>query len=140
MPHQIVALLPQRDTKIILECNGEEWQVVWKIRGDNNGGLSGGWRGFAVDQRIAVHDTVVFRKLPGLRLGVTVFRHWDIDGGKDAAFEQGCSYADTTTEWPLPVGPGIRYTMPQDHVYSQKAAGATVQAQLDALLLPCMDV
>eukprot|EP00959_Pyramimonas_sp_CCMP1952_P287437 6011654-Pyramimonas_sp.AAC.1 len=29
--------------------------------------MSGGWRGFAIDQRLVVGDAVVFEKLPGLR-------------------------------------------------------------------------
>jgi hypothetical protein len=29
----------------MLECDGEEWEVVWLVRSANNGGLSGGWRG-----------------------------------------------------------------------------------------------
>lgn len=37
---------------VILDCGGEEWECVFLVRpGQANAGLSGGWRGFAIDQR-----------------------------------------------------------------------------------------
>lgn len=52
----------------------DEWRVVWLVRkGDgkiSGGGFSGGWRGFAIDLKLAVGDAVVFEVLPGRRNGM----------------------------------------------------------------------
>lgn len=63
--------LPPYKCNITLECCGEEWDVVWM--GARNG-FSGGWRGFAIDQRLTEGDAVVFKKEDGLKLRVTIFR------------------------------------------------------------------
>ena len=46
---------------VILACDGE-WKTTWLVRSANNGSLSGGWRGFAVDQRLAVGSVDLPRK------------------------------------------------------------------------------
>ena len=61
-PYGIGDFLPEDTTTVVLQCDGEEWKTVWLVRSANNGGLSGGWRGFAVDQRLAVGDACVFTK------------------------------------------------------------------------------
>ncbi|BDA47616.1 probable B3 domain-containing protein At3g19184 at N-terminal half [Coccomyxa sp. Obi] len=38
----------------------KRWYTVWLVRGGNSCGLSGGWRGFAIDQQLTWNDTVVF--------------------------------------------------------------------------------
>ena len=59
--------LPDETATLVLECDGEEWKTVWLVEagGDKRAGLSGGWRGFAVDQRLAVGDALVFTKERG---------------------------------------------------------------------------
>ena len=60
----------------VLKCGSEEWEVVWMNRSKtgSSGGFSGGWRGFAIDQRLASGDAVVFKKETGLVLRVTIYR------------------------------------------------------------------
>ena len=52
----------------------DAWPVVWLVRkGDgkiSGGGFSGGWRGCAIDLKLAVGDAVVFEVLPGRREGL----------------------------------------------------------------------
>lgn len=52
----------------------DEWRVVWLIRkGDgkiSGGGFSGGWRGCAIDLKLAVGDAIVFEVLPQPRDGL----------------------------------------------------------------------
>jgi hypothetical protein len=124
-PYGIGDWLPRESCKIILECNGQEWEVVWLVRSGSNGGLSGGWRGFAIDQRLANGDAVVFRKAAGLRLSVTIFRAWEIPGGEHAAADQAFDYAEAgaDTQAPFPLGPGVKYTLPAHHVHSRTAPG-----------------
>lgn len=49
-------IVPEKDKFMVtLDCGGEEWDCVFLSRpGGNNAGLSGGWRGFAIDQRCGV--------------------------------------------------------------------------------------
>ena len=90
-PFGLADFLPATTCGVILACDGEEWKTTWLVRSANNGSLSGGWRGFAVDQRLAVGDALTFTKEPGLRLRVTVHRarrfesRDDGDDGGDAA-------------------------------------------------------
>ena len=68
--------LPDETATLVLECDGEEWKTVWLVEagGDKRAGLSGGWRGFAVDQRLAVGDALVFTKERGARVSVRIHR------------------------------------------------------------------
>lgn len=77
--------LPNETATLVLSCDGEEWKTVWLVDGseagedgDNSGasraGLSGGWRGFAVDQRLAVGDVCVFTVERGARVSVNIHR------------------------------------------------------------------
>lgn len=69
---------PTRVLLQVLECGGEKWDVVWMNRSKtgDGGGFSGGWRGFAIDQRLASGDAVVFKKEEGLVLRATIYRRW----------------------------------------------------------------
>ena len=80
-PHGLSDWLPDETATLVLECDGEEWKTVWLVdpRPGANGqpartGLSGGWRGFAVDQRLAVGDALVFTKERGARVSVRIHR------------------------------------------------------------------
>ena len=55
-PFGLADFLPATTCGVILACDGEEWKTTWLVRSANNGSLSGGWRGFAVDQRLAVGE------------------------------------------------------------------------------------
>ena len=50
------------------------WEAIWLRKGSNGGGLSGGWRGFSIDNNLAAGDTIVFEKLEGHFLRGTIFR------------------------------------------------------------------
>ena len=50
------------------------WEVIWLRKGGNGGGLSGGWRGFSIDNNLAVGDSIVFEKLDGNFLRGVIFR------------------------------------------------------------------
>jgi hypothetical protein len=52
----------------------DAWEVIWLRKGSNGGGLSGGWRGFSIDNNLAAGDTIVFEKLDGHFLRGTIFR------------------------------------------------------------------
>ena len=54
--------------------DGDVWEVIWLPKGRTGGGLSGGWRGFSIDNSLAVGDTIAFEKLEGNRLQGTIFR------------------------------------------------------------------
>ena len=75
-PYGLADFLPASSCAVTLTCDGEEWRVSWVVRSANSpGALGGGWRGFAVDQRLAPGDALCLTKEPGLRLRVTVHRH-----------------------------------------------------------------
>jgi hypothetical protein len=38
------------------------WEAIWLPKGGGGGGLSGGWRGFSLDNNLAFGDTIVFEK------------------------------------------------------------------------------
>ena len=92
-PYGLDACLPDERCRITLECNGEAWEVIWLPR-PSGAGLSGGWRGFAIDQRIALGDAVVFEKMPGLRVKVKIFRAWQYMEGEHAAAEHAFTHAE----------------------------------------------
>lgn len=48
--------------------------VIWLRRGGSGGGLSGGWRGFAIDRELGVGDVVAFEKMDGNKLRATIHR------------------------------------------------------------------
>ena len=96
-PYGIGDFLPDTTSTVVLTCDGEEWKTVWLVRSANNGGLSGGWRGFAVDQRLAVGDACVFTKERGMRLRVTIHRA-HLCGGDDAAAEKAFEEAERHAE------------------------------------------
>ena len=54
--------------------DGDTWEVIWLPKGQGGGELSGGWRGFSIDNDLAVGDTIVFEKLEGSKLQCTIFR------------------------------------------------------------------
>jgi hypothetical protein len=53
---------------------GPGFPVIWLRRGGNGGGLSGGWRGYAIDRELGVGDVVAFEKLDGNKLRATIHR------------------------------------------------------------------
>lgn len=61
-------------SSIAMDDDADEWRVVWLIRkGDgkwSGGGFSGGWRGCAIDLKLAVGDAIVFEVLSGRRDGL----------------------------------------------------------------------
>ena len=84
--------LPDETATLVLECDGEEWKTVWLVEtkgGDKSAGLSGGWRGFAVDQRLAVGDALVFTKERGARVSVRIHRCGTGGVGRDGGRRTG---------------------------------------------------
>ena len=148
-PFGLADFLPATTCGVILACDGEEWKTTWLVRSANNGSLSGGWRGFAVDQRLAVGDALTFTKEPGLRLRVTVHRARRFesrddgdDGGdaardaaREAAFAEAAAHTDalfanhgakpgaavTVAGAPDPLPGGG--TAARSHVYSRRREG-----------------
>jgi hypothetical protein len=59
--------------------SGPGFPVIWLRRGGSGGGLSGGWRGFAIDRELGVGDVVAFEKLSGNQLRATVHRAMSLD-------------------------------------------------------------
>jgi len=39
---------------------GDSWEQIWLRKQEGNGGLSGGWRGFAIDHQLATGDVMFF--------------------------------------------------------------------------------
>ena len=60
-PNELCAVMPQTTCDVQLRVGASTWEVVWLLR-PSGAGLSGGWRGFAVDQRLCVGDAVVFQQ------------------------------------------------------------------------------
>ncbi|KAI8465532.1 MAG: hypothetical protein J3K34DRAFT_487445 [Monoraphidium minutum] len=63
---------------------------VWYSRfmprpGESNAGLSGGWRGFAIDQWLFPKDTVVFEKVDDRHVTVHIFRGADYETDETSA-------------------------------------------------------
>ena len=50
------------------------WEVVFLPRPQGAAGLSGGWRTFAIDQKLFPNDTVVLEKIDEEEIRVHVFR------------------------------------------------------------------
>jgi hypothetical protein len=68
LPAEFARALPQPKGPHRMWIQGEDGvrgDVVWLRRAGNGGGLSGGWRGFAIANMLAVGDVVMFEKLPG---------------------------------------------------------------------------
>jgi len=62
---------------LALECGAHEWEVVLLPRPGDGAGLSGNWRGFAIDNLIFPSDAVVFEVLHARRVRAHLFRAWD---------------------------------------------------------------
>ena len=81
MPVDLTASLASTKTRMRLidsegvepEAGGPGFPVIWLPRG-SGGGLSGGWRGYAIERELGVGDVVAFEKLDGARLKATVHR------------------------------------------------------------------
>ena len=131
---------------VVLACDGEEWKTTWLVRSANNGSLSGGWRGFAVDQRLAVGDALTFTKEPVFACAspstAPVVRSRDDDdddaardAAREAAFAEAAAHTDalfanhgakpgaavTVAGAPDPL-PGCG-TAVRSHVYSRRREG-----------------
>jgi hypothetical protein len=58
----------------LLDEQGDSWPVIWLRRGGSGGGLSGGWRAFAIDHELGVGDVCCFHKQVGNALKATIHR------------------------------------------------------------------
>ena len=67
LPTELSEVLPdiQGGVKAVLQEKEslDEWEVVWLRKGKKGGGLSGGWRGFAIDMELNAGDSVLFEYL-----------------------------------------------------------------------------
>jgi len=80
------AHMPAYDVPVLLEGEGGD---AWEVRYLARGGFSGGWRGYAIDQRIAAGDTVMFEVQDAegaeagevRRMRTRVFRGGGVAGG-----------------------------------------------------------
>ncbi|KAH7432859.1 hypothetical protein KP509_07G043800 [Ceratopteris richardii] len=64
--------LPRDDGTMILEDeNGEEWESVYLA---HRTGLSGGWRGFAIDHHLEDGDAIIFELIKPTRFKVHIIR------------------------------------------------------------------
>ena len=70
-PQGLGGWLAEEKCNVVFECGSEKWDVVWMGK---RSGFSGGWRGFAIDQRLAPGDALTFKKEDGMRLRVGIFR------------------------------------------------------------------
>lgn len=62
-----------------LVTDGHCWEVVLLNRPGSSAGLSGGWRGYAIDQMLFPNDNVVIEKVSEQLLRGYIFRAWDYD-------------------------------------------------------------
>jgi len=101
---------------------------VWMNRSKtgDGGGFSGGWRGFAIDQRLAAGDAVVFKKEEGLVLRVHIYRSWLHKSSREAT-ERAFDHADVVMarfeageEAPVPASCS---TQPSKHCHSRRSLG-----------------
>ena len=60
-PAGLCAVMPQATCDIRLRVGNAQWELTYLMR-PSGAGLSGGWRGFAVDQRLCIGDSVVFQQ------------------------------------------------------------------------------
>lgn len=111
LPCDLARHMPTSSCRFILDCEGEEWENVYLVRGHNSGGLSGGWRGFAIDQGLCVGDAVVFEKAPGHRLNVTIHRASPYGGYTHQLTPDGEVGAEIGTE---PFEPRRTYVLRKD--------------------------
>ncbi|XP_024395307.1 B3 domain-containing protein At3g19184 [Physcomitrium patens] len=63
--------LPVDDERIMLEANDLEWECIYLA---GKGGLSGGWRGFSIDNQLADGDCCIFELVNPRRFVVHIFR------------------------------------------------------------------
>ena len=67
LPTELGEVLPdiQGGVKMMLQekASMDVWEVVWLRKGKKGGGLSGGWRGFAIDLELNAGDSVLFEYL-----------------------------------------------------------------------------
>jgi len=122
-PTQLCSAMPQGTYGIHLRVGNVLWPVTWLQR-PSGAGLSGGWRGFAVDQRLCVGDAVVFQLRDGSKrvLDVHIFRAHLLEGERhalDAAFDlaEALSSVEEGQELPKP-SPTVR---PALHWHSARA-------------------
>eukprot|EP00963_Diacronema_lutheri_P014341 scaffold2859_cov349-Pavlova_lutheri.AAC.78 len=125
LPCDLTRHMPTSSCRFILDCEGEEWENVYLVRGHNSGGLSGGWRGFAIDQGLCVGDAVVFEKAPGHRLIVTIHRASPYGGYTGEAVLGGVLEGETGVE---PFKPRRFYVLKKDSD-SLDASDTTVDNQ-----------
>lgn len=128
-PPGLMGVMPSVTCDIILRVGSSLWEVRWLLRDKQAGaGLSGGWRGFAVDQRLCVGDSVLFQQRDPSNprvLDVHVFRKHllgDEFKAMDAAFELvdalvGEAAVDPSADLPEPSPP----TRPALHWHSCRA-------------------
>eukprot|EP00667_Euglena_gracilis_P012071 EG_transcript_12379 len=77
LPSEFTRCLPQAMGKhalVLQDTEGADSPVVWLRRGVSGGGLSGGWRGFAIAHRLAVGDVVLFEKTDDRTIRASIFR------------------------------------------------------------------
>lgn len=78
MPCEFTTCLNQemgKHTMTLLDPDSKtEWPVIWLRRGKSGGGLSGGWRGFAIDHVLSVGDVLMFEKVSTKNIMATIFR------------------------------------------------------------------
>ena len=131
-PSGLLAVMPSVTCNIVLRVGASLWEVVWLLRDKQAGaGFSGGWRGFAVDQRLCVGDSVLFQQREPANprvLDVHIFRKHllgDEFKAMDAAFElvdalvdeDADGAAEGASELPRPSLP----TRPALHWHSKRA-------------------
>eukprot|EP00668_Euglena_longa_P022568 GGOE01028090.1.p1 GENE.GGOE01028090.1~~GGOE01028090.1.p1 ORF type:complete len:387 (-),score=45.74 GGOE01028090.1:371-1531(-) len=77
LPMEFTSSLPQvmgKHAMVLRDTEGKDSPVVWLRRGGSGGGLSGGWRGFAIAHSLAVGDVVLFEKSDSRTLRASIFR------------------------------------------------------------------
>ena len=90
--------LPEK-CSIELECEGKRWPTVFLPRGKSGAGLSGGWRGFAIDLEIGTGDVCVFHLTSKRVLTTHIIRHkGERTYGSSGKQKQCDSKASTDTE------------------------------------------
>ena len=107
MPVDLTASLASTKTRMRLidsegvepEAGGPGFPVIWLPRG-GGGGLSGGWRGYAIERELGVGDVVAFEKLDGARLKATVHRAMTLEERLTLASSSGGGGASPLGESP----------------------------------------
>lgn len=78
--------------------DGSGFPVIWLRRGGSGGGLSGGWRGFAIDRELGVGDVVAFEKLDGNKLRATIHRALSLEERLSLAMSHSGGAGNPLTE------------------------------------------